>query len=426
MSVEASYSTQTTPLYIAGMGYVDNFISGPTEGQFQVSRYMLGPDFIKDIGDEATVTGGVILNNGQGVGFTRGRLLNYTVSCNVGSVPEISNTFKAYGNLGGGISPIARWDARTQYQGDYLDGPTLASVSKTSSDTANLGLAEDEIYQCHTTLDDFAWYYEHKVTLTRINRDTWFNLPEGPDETLDTKDDYTDIGYIKPIDDIGGSTTGSYWSKVNHLKAKESLEDQFAIEKREYTVPTQGSITVEFAGSVENAVLGFNYTRGLDLESLYALREEKFKGTPLTDYEALDIQIIYPIKTTLDFTVSFDNYKLSDMRAFLDYANWNNSKIEQDIAVRVYDPQNMDTNATGDEPGAPIMEYKINKAKLLSESISAQTADDTTLTISFEGYETDAVTPDPHDATTHGVDHSTEFPVADSVNLENKISQVKT
>lgn len=32
-SVDIGYQTQTEPLYVAGMGYMDNFISGPTEGQ---------------------------------------------------------------------------------------------------------------------------------------------------------------------------------------------------------------------------------------------------------------------------------------------------------------------------------------------------------------------------------------------------------
>ena len=363
MSVDAGYSTQTTPLYIAGMGYVDNFISGPTEGQFQVSRYMLGADFVQDIGDEDPVSGGLILDNGQSVGFTRGRLLNYTVSCNVGSVPEISNTFKAYGNLGGGISPITRWDSKTDYVVD-----DLVSISKTAL-TGNLkGLAEDLVYKC--------------------------------------KADNTNI-------EPPGDTTK--WELINLLEAKTILDEKFAMSKRTYTVPTQGSIKVSFAGSDLNSVLGFNYTRGIDLESLYALREEQFKGQALTDYEALDVQIIYPIKTQLDFSVSFDNYKLSDMRAFLDYGNWNNNKIEQDVFVKVYDPQDMD--------GAPIMEYKIDKAKLLSEAITAQTADDTTLKLSFEGFSTDPSTPDPYQATVHDVVHAVP---ESSVNIENKISQVKT
>ena len=416
MSVDASYSTQTKPLYIAGMDYVDNFISGPTEGQFEVSRYMLGADFVKDIGDKANVSGGLILNNGQGVGFTRGRLLNYTVSCNVGSVPEISNTFKAYGNLGGGISPISRWESKTLYETNAEDHlKDLVSLSVTSENIATRGLAEDAVYRCKKNIDDPAKRYMNKTTKVVVDHETWSGYAE------EVRAGYEYIGYINPSLDTGQE----YWEKINLLRAKENLGEKFSMKKREYTVPTQGSIKVSFNGSDDNpnAVLGFNYTRGLDLESLYALREERSakdpvskKVLPLTDYEALDIQIIYPIKTQFDFTLSFDNYKMSDMRAFLDYSNWSNNKIEQDVSVKVYDPQKM-----GDDD-SPIMEYKIDNAKLLSEAITSQTEDETTIKVSFEGYETDAATYDPFDTTYHDKDYG----AVDNSNLENKINGVKT
>ena len=336
-SIDAGYDTQTEPLYIAGMGYVDNFISGPTEGSVQISRYMLGPDFIKDIGDEEPLSGGVIYDNGQCVGFQRGRLLEYTVSCNVGQVPTIKNSFKVYGNLGGGISPVQRWSATKEYS---IDG--LASMSKTATN----GFAIDEIYKSKTDNN-----------LNNLTDDTsnWEFLGAGP--------------------------TGV-------LKAREVLDAKYPLENRTYTVPTQGSMTVSFDGSTENAVLGFNYSRGLDLESLYALREAAKKGTPLTDYEALDIQIRYPIKSTFDFTVSLDNYKLSDMRAFMDYSHWSNGRIEQDISISIKDPQNLS--------GPDIMTYSVTKAKLLSEQTGSNAGEETTLNISFEGYERDAGTPDPY------------------------------
>jgi hypothetical protein len=180
------------------------------------------------------------------------------------------------------------------------------------------------------------------------------------------------------------------------LEAKEILAESKKIKERNYIIPTQGSIDISFKGSIykdttntlsefagSNPILGFNYSRGLDLDSLYALREEADSGTPITDYEALDIQIIYPIKTTFDFTVSMDNYKLSDMRAFLDYANWVNGRIEQDIVVQMKNPQD----------DSVLMEYSISKAKLLSEGISSPSQQESTLTVSFEGVETEEFSP---------------------------------
>lgn len=348
-SADLGYQTQTEPLYVAGMGYMDNFISGPTEGQMNISRYLMGSDPIKTIQDEEFVSGGIILDNGQSVGFNRARLLNYRVSCNVGQVVEVQNTFKVYGNLGGGVSPIKRWNTQRTYEEN-----DIVSVKKEVN-----GLSEDEIYKC-------------KVAGT---------LEEPP----------------------GG---GSDWEilSANSVQATRIAKDMLAnknlIQDREYVIPTQGSIKIKFVGSKNqtvnetlsqfpeyNAILGFNYSRGLDLDSLYALRGEQLQGEKLTDYEAIDVQIMYPIKSTFDFTVSLDNYRLSDMRAFLDYANWDKGRIEQDIDIEIYDPQNMNS--------APIMTYSVDRAKMLSENVTSQTSDETVLNISFEGYERDDAMNEP-------------------------------
>jgi hypothetical protein len=341
---DMNYNTQTEPLYIAGMGYVDNFISGPTEGQVELSRYMLGSDFIKSIQDEEYVRGGIILDSGRSIGFKRSRLLNYGVSCNVGQVPEIRNTFKVYGNLGGGVSPISSWNSRKAY-----DTGDLVSVAGVDAD----GFADDKNYRAKQAI---------------ASRSSGFN--EEP--SSDTEN----------------------WESVNMYQVKKDLAKD--MDSRNYIIPTQGSIKIDFLGSINqnvnntlsefpgsNPILSFNYSRGIDLDSLYALREEAKAGQKLTDYEALDIQIIYPIKTTFDFTVSMDNYKLSDMRAFLDYSNWRNGRIEQDISVKMNDPQSQDL----------VMEYKVNKAKLLSEAVVSKTMDETVLNISFEGYEVDDLSP---------------------------------
>jgi len=377
-SADIGYQTQTEPLYVAGMGYMDNFISGPTEGQMNVNRYMLGKDFIKDITDDETVSGGIILDNGQSVGFTRGRLLNYSVSCNVGQIPEIRNTFKVYGNLGGGVSPIARWSPnKTDYDlGDFV------SMSVKSD-----GFAQDLIYKC----------VEARI-----------------------------------VEEPGSSTA---WELVHadSVQAARMVKDSLAqanqIKDREYVIPTQGSIKINFKGTKTqnatytlsefpgfNAILGFNYSRGLDLDSLYALRDEQLKGTPLTDYEAIDIQIIYPIKSTFDFTVALDNYRLSDMRAFLDYANWDKGRVEQDIEIQMFDPQDMDSD--------PIMTYSVQRAKLLSENITSQTGEETVLNVSFEGYERDKLMNEPWFLNHSDLEPSNDQDISDGT--EAKIERVET
>jgi hypothetical protein len=388
-SVDLGYSTQTEPLYIAGMGYVDNFISGPTEGQMNVSRYMLGSDPIKSIGDEDSVSGGVIMDSGQSVGFTRGRLLNYQISCNVGQVPEISNTFKVYGNLGGGVSVISRWNGTKEYQvGQFC--------SRSEKDD---GFSSDQVYECIQ------------------------NIPANNNPPYNTEPEL-DTATWKKLHDT--SKTHS-----NRL-LKQKLSQASPVSDRTYIIPTQESIEIEFAGSSSrdatntlsqfpgyNSIVGFNYSRGMDLDSLYALREESEKGSDLMDYEALDIQIIYPIKSTFDFTVVLDNYQLSDMRAFLDYANWDKGRIEQDIYIKVYNPSEL-----GQANIEPVATYSVQRAKLLEEAVSSQTGNETMLNISFEGYERDVDAPEPYYIGQNGVDYST-FPAIDQ-SSEYELNQVRT
>ena len=355
-SADIGYGTQTDPLSIAGIGYIDSFISGPTEGQLEISRYMLGEDFIKDIDDESNLTGGIIFEGGRSIGFRGARKLNHTISCNVGEIPEIRNSFKVYGNLGGGISPYVNdWSSTKSYNKD-----DIVTVRKNEQGfiVDSNGFADEKVYIA--------------------NDDNPSDIPPS-----------------------------SGWTEItNNTKLIEKLNKPLI--DREYTIPTQGSIDIQFNNHSDttsttntlsefdglNAILGFNYARGIDLESLYALREDELKGKPLTDYEAIDTQIIYPIKTTFDFTVSFDNYKMSDMRAFLDYQNWSNGRIEQDIIITMKDPE---------DDAKIIATYALSKVKLLSESITSQSDGETVLNVSFEGFDTDPVTPDGFDSARAGV-----------------------
>ena len=85
---------------------------------------------------------------------------------------------------------------------------------------------------------------------------------------------------------------------------------------------------------------------------------------------------------------------MSDMRAFLDYQNWSNGRIEQDIIITMKDPED-DTKI--------IATYALSKVKLLSESITSQSDGETVLNVSFEGFDTDPVTPDGFDSARAGV-----------------------
>ena len=282
-SVGINYGADVEPLYLAGIGYVDSFISGPVEGELSITRYMIGPDILSDKRDDQDLTGGFVLGEGVNeVGFTRGRILSRSVACNIGEIPTIENTIRIYGNFGNGIPAI----------------------------------------------------------------------------------------------------TGSYPGYSSNYEAiKVNQED------REYIIPTQGSISVSIGGDDEIDILGFNVGRTINVEALYALNKEHVDS--LKNYEAHDMQIIYPIETKLDFTISQENYNILQMRELMDYDSVEDLNGDlgsiADIDINIYDPQ---------DSSVLINSYHVTRAKVSSVAQNSATDTETTVTATFVGYETDPRTPD--------------------------------
>lgn len=108
-SVDGSYGISESPVRIAGVGFVDALLERPLQGNFKVSRKMVSRDPLLDINsvgkykfDEEEIDG-VILYDDKGFGFTKGRVTRYSVSCNVGELPNIETDIIVYGDLGKGV-----------------------------------------------------------------------------------------------------------------------------------------------------------------------------------------------------------------------------------------------------------------------------------------------------------------------------------
>ena len=107
-SVDGSYSISEKPIKVAGAGMVGAMVDSPLQGNFNVSRKMVGADPLlkKNIlgkyeYDEKEFSGAILYDNKtKGFSFARARLSNYSVSCSVGDVPDIQTDFIVYGNLG--------------------------------------------------------------------------------------------------------------------------------------------------------------------------------------------------------------------------------------------------------------------------------------------------------------------------------------
>ena len=153
------------------------------------------------------------------------------------------------------------------------------------------------------------------------------------------------------------------------------------VENRTYIIPTQGSISISIGDSADYSILAFNYNRELNLEALYALNKERMDS--LENYEALDTQIIYPIQTKFDFTLSQENYSILKMRSLMDYDEVGLSS--KDIVITIKDPE--DSNVI-------INQYTAKNAKLSSVSQTSAVEQDVAVSLSYVGYETDSRTPD--------------------------------
>ena len=111
-SVDGSYGISEKPVRVAGVGFIDALIESPLQGNFSVSRRMVGADPLiqknlqgKYIYDETPIVGVILYDNDtKGFGFTKGRMSRYSVCCSVGDIPEIQTEITVYGSLGKNVS----------------------------------------------------------------------------------------------------------------------------------------------------------------------------------------------------------------------------------------------------------------------------------------------------------------------------------
>ena len=107
-SVDGNYGISEKPVRVAGVGFIDALIESPLQGNFSISRKMVGTDPLieknsqgKYIYDETQIEGVILYDNDtKGFGFTKGRVSRYGVSCSVGDIPEIQTEITVYGSLG--------------------------------------------------------------------------------------------------------------------------------------------------------------------------------------------------------------------------------------------------------------------------------------------------------------------------------------
>jgi len=104
-----SYSVARRPINVLGGGHIQPILAEPPQGEISFTRNYIYNDPLLDLTGDYGVDGSLIyasdLNEsaGQVIGFTSGYLTNYSISADVGSIPQVRCTFVVFGQLGSGV-----------------------------------------------------------------------------------------------------------------------------------------------------------------------------------------------------------------------------------------------------------------------------------------------------------------------------------
>lgn len=108
-SIDGSYGVSERPINILGHGYVNHILDGPLQGDFTINRILINQDAMLNMTGENAAFSGVVSYNTYGssntgsFGFYSGYLTSYKLSCDIGSLPEVSTDISVYGDLGRGL-----------------------------------------------------------------------------------------------------------------------------------------------------------------------------------------------------------------------------------------------------------------------------------------------------------------------------------
>ena len=104
-----SYSVARRPINILGGGHIQPTLAEPPQGEISFTRNYIYNDPLLDLTGDYGVDGSLIYaadldeSEGQVIGFTSGYLTNYSISADVGSIPQVRCTFVVFGQLGSGV-----------------------------------------------------------------------------------------------------------------------------------------------------------------------------------------------------------------------------------------------------------------------------------------------------------------------------------
>jgi len=355
-SADGSYSINQKPVNIAGVGFVDAFVDSPMVGNFAISRKMTGKDpllekniFGRYVYDEQDFDGAILYaNNNKGFGFNRARISSYSVSCNIGEIPDIQTNLTVYGHMGGNTVNYATYVINTNSRyypyniGNYHSSRVYLGRRTNSSEVSS------------------SW---NDGTLA-ISYEQYESLPP-----TSVEERYTSIvtGYKYRSAILGKDAFVMDLSQLN-LNEDEPIK-----------YPDQSSIKITINDFQIDPISAFSFSRSISTEPRYALPRGSVSnwynnsGAEYTNLEPIQIDTIYPIETDVNLTMIAEEYEIREIKDRLQAAPKSN------IVIDICDSFNKNT---------VINKLQAYNARLIGETINSNINGELSISLTYKGFET--------------------------------------
>ena len=253
-SIDGGYEINEEPLNVLGHGYFDSLVNAPLQGNFSIERSLITRDPLLNYTGECGFNGGIYYN-GTSFDFVSGYLEEYSVSCSVGAIPNVSSQIVVFGNIGG--------KSRT--------------VEKNAVKNYNSTLD-------HTEVGLFKNLLETGILTTGITTDPGVIK-------LDAKD-WIDFNWI--------SQDGDHPIPADPVLFPEEEGDIIQI-------PDQGSIHVSGFGTETNRVQSFTYSLSTPREPIYTVGRDR----------PVEVQAIPPYEINAEIVLHIDDYEAKNVFDYL-------------------------------------------------------------------------------------------------------------
>lgn len=341
-SIDASYGINESPVNVAGVGFVGSIINSPLEGNFNISRVMVGSDpFLEtnSLGkykfDEQEISGAILYdNNSKGFGFTKGRLSRYSIACSVGQIPETQVDINIYGQLGKNVLTV-------------------------------------DPYLINKNFNLYINYFPNNVYFTDINgailedEDVISSWSNGTLLISETKYDSLNAR-TRILEEQKVMALGKDAFKFNgygNLITEEEIPIRY---------PDQSSMKVRVSDFEIDAVSDFSYSRSINLTPIYAIPKGRDGGVIQQNIDPVQVNTEYPIETDINITLIVDQYEIRQMKDRLQ------SPVESSVEIDIFD---------ADSPDEIINSFTGYNVKLISESINSSVGQEMSVSMTFKGYE---------------------------------------